>query len=52
MLVNNVGGSKQSVPFLDLPDTAWQEAFELNFFTAVRLCRACSPASWNATDQS
>lgn len=44
LLVNNVGGSERFVPFLDLPDTAWQEAFELNFFTAVRLCRALLPS--------
>lgn len=42
VLVNNVGGA-EPVPFDDLTDDHWQQAFELNFFSAVRMARACVP---------
>lgn len=44
VLVNNVGGAERFVPFLDLPDSDWQAAFEWNFFSAVRMCRALLPS--------
>lgn len=43
VLVNNVGGSERFVPFLEVSDDDWREAFDLNFFSAVRLCRALLP---------
>ncbi len=42
VLVNNVGGA-EPVPFDGLTDDHWQQAFELNFFSAVRMARECVP---------
>lgn len=44
LLVNNVGGAERFTPFLDLTDDDWQHAFEWNFFSAVRMCRALLPS--------
>jgi NAD(P)-dependent dehydrogenase (short-subunit alcohol dehydrogenase family) len=44
VLVNNVGGLRPHPGgFLTTPDSAFQESFELNFYTAVRMCRAVLP---------
>ncbi|HZR98162.1 MAG TPA: SDR family oxidoreductase, partial [Chloroflexota bacterium] len=40
--VNNVGGPPPGQP-LGLTDAQWREAFELNFFSVVRLCREVVP---------
>lgn len=42
VLVNNAGGARPG-PLHELDDAAWQSAFELNFFSAVRLARLCAP---------
>ncbi|HEY9475569.1 MAG TPA: oxidoreductase [Mycobacteriales bacterium] len=44
ILVNNVGGSERFLPFLEVTDADWQDAFNLNFLSAVRLCRALLPS--------
>ncbi|MBD0747462.1 oxidoreductase [Streptomyces sp. CBMA152] len=46
ILVNNVGGGDtiDLDSFLDIGDTAWQNAFDVNFFSAVRTTRAALPA--------
>jgi 3-oxoacyl-[acyl-carrier protein] reductase len=41
ILVNNAGGAKVGA-LNQLDDDAWREAFDLNFFSAVRLARLCS----------
>jgi 3-oxoacyl-[acyl-carrier protein] reductase len=42
VLVNNAGGARMGA-LKDLDEAAWQAAFELNFFSAVRLARLCAP---------
>ncbi|KAB8174256.1 SDR family oxidoreductase [Microbispora catharanthi] len=51
LLVNNVGigdtddiiqGARHSV--LDLPDSAWERAFDLHFYSALRVTRAALPS--------
>ena len=42
VLVNNAGGARLGL-LKDLDEAAWQAAFQLNFFSAVRLARACAP---------
>ncbi|HLK87350.1 MAG TPA: SDR family NAD(P)-dependent oxidoreductase [Candidatus Binataceae bacterium] len=42
ILVNNAGGARLGL-LKDLDEAAWQSAFQLNFFSAVRLARACAP---------
>lgn len=44
LLVNNLGGAERFVPFAEVTDADWHAAFELNFFSAVRLCRALLPS--------
>jgi NAD(P)-dependent dehydrogenase (short-subunit alcohol dehydrogenase family) len=43
ILVNNAGGSKPK-PIADLSDADWQEALDLNFFSAVRTTARLAPA--------
>lgn len=43
ILVNNAGGSRAG-ELGELSDQAWREAFELNFFSAVRLSRLAAAA--------
>jgi 3-oxoacyl-[acyl-carrier protein] reductase len=43
ILVNNAGGNSPR-KLLDLTDDDWQQGFEQNFFSAVRLALACVPA--------
>ena len=38
ILVNNAGGARQGA-LAQLTEEAWRQAFELNFFSAVRLSR-------------
>ncbi|HXW83368.1 MAG TPA: SDR family NAD(P)-dependent oxidoreductase, partial [Candidatus Binataceae bacterium] len=40
VLVNNAGAARPGA-LTDLPESAWQEQFELNLFAAVRLARLC-----------
>jgi 3-oxoacyl-[acyl-carrier protein] reductase len=42
ILINNAGGAKLGT-LAQLGDAAWHEAFDLNFFSAVRLARLCAP---------
>jgi 3-oxoacyl-[acyl-carrier protein] reductase len=42
VLVNNAGGARMGA-LAELDEAAWQAAFQLNFFSAVRLARACAP---------
>lgn len=42
ILVNNAGGATVGT-LLQLDEAAWHQAFELNFFAAVRLSRICAP---------
>jgi 3-oxoacyl-[acyl-carrier protein] reductase len=42
ILVNNVGGNAPH-KLLDVTDDHWQAEFDLNFFSAVRMTRACIP---------
>jgi 3-oxoacyl-[acyl-carrier protein] reductase len=41
ILVNNAGGARQGT-LQQVDDAAWLAAFELNFFSAVRLSRLCA----------
>ena len=41
VLVNNAGGARLGT-LAQLTDDAWRQAFELNFFSAVRLARLCA----------
>jgi 3-oxoacyl-[acyl-carrier protein] reductase len=43
ILINNAGGARLGA-LAELDDAGWQAAFELNFFSAVRLARFCAPA--------
>ncbi|MDT3439752.1 MULTISPECIES: SDR family oxidoreductase [unclassified Pseudofrankia] len=47
ILVNNLGGvtddSMRAQGFLAIPDESWQQTFELNLFSAVRVTRALLP---------
>jgi 3-oxoacyl-[acyl-carrier protein] reductase len=43
ILINNAGGARLGT-LAEIDDTGWREAFELNFFAAVRLARLCAPA--------
>src|ERR1700732_342832 len=40
VLVNNAGGARMGA-LAELDEAAWQAAFQLNFFSAVRLPQAC-----------
>ncbi|MGP0565353.1 MULTISPECIES: SDR family NAD(P)-dependent oxidoreductase [unclassified Nitrospina] len=39
VLINNVGSITKMATFFELTDDDWQEAFDINLMTAVRLCR-------------
>ncbi len=41
ILVNNAGGAKPGT-LAELAESAWREAFELNFFSAVGMARRCA----------
>jgi len=41
--VNNVGGPLYRRPLSQIDDTAWHRTMEVNFFSAVRACRAVAP---------
>ncbi|HEX5496322.1 MAG TPA: SDR family oxidoreductase [Mycobacteriales bacterium] len=43
ILINNVGGAETLKPFVEVTDEDWAAAFEWNFLSAVRLCRALLP---------
>jgi 3-oxoacyl-[acyl-carrier protein] reductase len=43
ILVNNTGGGGDPTRLQKLTATDWQEGFELNFFSAVRMTTACLP---------
>jgi 3-oxoacyl-[acyl-carrier protein] reductase len=42
VLVNNAGAAKPGA-LGELPESAWQEQFDLNLFAPVRLARLCAP---------
>jgi 3-oxoacyl-[acyl-carrier protein] reductase len=42
VLVNNAGGARVGA-LAQLSEETWRDAFELNFFSAVRLSRLCAP---------
>jgi 3-oxoacyl-[acyl-carrier protein] reductase len=42
VLVNNAGSARPGA-LAELPESAWQEQFDLNLFAPVRLARLCSP---------
>jgi 3-oxoacyl-[acyl-carrier protein] reductase len=42
VLVNNAGGAHPGA-LAELPESAWQEQFDLNLFAPVRLARLCAP---------
>jgi 3-oxoacyl-[acyl-carrier protein] reductase len=42
ILVNNAGSARPGA-LAELPDSAWQEQFDLNLFAPVRLARLCAP---------
>ena len=46
ILINNAGGARLGT-LAEIDDAGWQAAFELNFFSAVRLARLCAPAIAN-----
>ena len=41
--VNNVGGPLYRRPLSEIDDAAWRRTLEVNFFSAVRACRAVVP---------
>jgi len=41
--VNNVGGPLHQRPLSQIDDAAWHRTFAVNFFSAVRACRAVAP---------
>jgi len=43
ILVNNAGGVAHMADFLDLNETDWEQAWQLNVMSAVRLCRLLVP---------
>jgi NAD(P)-dependent dehydrogenase (short-subunit alcohol dehydrogenase family) len=43
VLVNNLGATKPRGGFLNVSDEDWQRSIEVNFFSAVRACRAALP---------
>ena len=43
ILINNVGSIGKLAPFMKISDKEWQEAFDINLMSAVRLCRLCIP---------
>jgi len=43
VLVNNLGSGSPRTGFLEINDAAWQQVFELTFFSAVRASRAALP---------
>lgn len=43
ILVNNAGGVTHMADFLDLDETDWEQAWQLNVMSAVRLCRLLVP---------
>jgi 3-oxoacyl-[acyl-carrier protein] reductase len=43
VLVNNVGGAGDPTRMLKLTDHDWQDGFERNFFSAVRVTATCLP---------
>jgi NAD(P)-dependent dehydrogenase (short-subunit alcohol dehydrogenase family) len=44
VLINNVGGAELYRKFEEISDNEWQETFNLNFFSAVRLTKLVIPA--------
>ncbi len=42
ILVNNAGAARPGA-LAELPESAWQEQFDLNLFAPVRLARLCAP---------
>ena len=42
VLVNNAGGARPGA-LVELPESAWQEQFDLNLFAPVRMARLCAP---------
>jgi NAD(P)-dependent dehydrogenase (short-subunit alcohol dehydrogenase family) len=44
VLVNNVGGVNAFKPFVDLTDSEWLQAYELNVMSGIRLTRRYLPA--------
>lgn len=44
LLVNNVGDAGTPAAFVDTADEAWLQAFDINFFSAVRVTRAVVPS--------
>jgi len=42
VLINNAGGARPG-NLAEVDEAAWRQAFELNFFSAVRLARLCAP---------
>lgn len=42
ILVNNAGGARPGT-LAELPESAWRESFDANFFSAVGLARLCAP---------
>jgi len=55
VLVNCVGGVEQLLPFEELSDDDWQQMWELNVMSAVRVTRAVlpimKPNGWGTTPQ-
>ena len=43
ILVNNAGGGGDAVRLQKLTNADWQQGFELNFFSSVRMTSACLP---------
>ncbi|HYL57914.1 MAG TPA: SDR family NAD(P)-dependent oxidoreductase [Candidatus Acidoferrales bacterium] len=43
ILVNNAGAARPGA-LAELPESAWQEQFDLNLFAPVRLARLCAPS--------
>ncbi len=52
ILVNNVGAIQKLATFLELTDADWEEAFQINLMSAVRMCRLFLPQLKESTSAS
>ena len=49
MLINNVGAILKLANFFELTDQDWEDSFQINLMSAVRLTRLCIPSLKQST---